>query len=462
MCVLLSSSLLEDCCISCVLRDTMASQRAVGYVRTSSLTNIGYNKDSIPRQQAAINDCAATMGLTVAKIFDDPGVSGTDEVQLRPGFRQMIDFCTSEDIHTITFEDAGRFARDLMCQEIAYKHLTEAGFRLVSAASPQQFLEQTLTAKLVRQVLGSVAEFVKSDLVARLRVARDRSAVKADRQCLKGNLKSVGRTSKLFGAQSLAIADILKGYAEKENLGRGDLAEARKALHAKGISTSGGRVVATRIAASWIRKLRDTTNGSKSLKLTGKQAVRRRPARATPAATRPTVVPVDIQDAIKAVPDGGWSRSTAAYRVCKSLHFGLGVPCNNYVTKGSVKFAALETLLLAFVRKFDVDFTSIVVNRYKVGDEMGEHRDRNMAGHTVQMVGVFGDFEGGVLLVRHPSGEVQTLGPGAHLMESSSPHWVDRVTKGVRFSIVSYAKDVSCVPSTLTEDLQNRSFRFQR
>ena len=45
---------------------------------------------------------------------------------------------------------------------------------LIPATAPDFFLEDTPTAKLVRQVLGAIAEFEKSSLVAKLKAARDR------------------------------------------------------------------------------------------------------------------------------------------------------------------------------------------------------------------------------------------------------------------------------------------------
>jgi hypothetical protein len=41
---------------------------------------------------------------------------------------------------------------------------------LVPTSAPDFFLEDTPTAKLIRQVLGAVAEFEKTSLVAKLRI----------------------------------------------------------------------------------------------------------------------------------------------------------------------------------------------------------------------------------------------------------------------------------------------------
>jgi hypothetical protein len=48
------------------------------------------------------------------------------------------------------------------------------GITLVAADSPDAFLDETPTAVLIRQVLGSAAQFEEAALVAKLRGARDR------------------------------------------------------------------------------------------------------------------------------------------------------------------------------------------------------------------------------------------------------------------------------------------------
>jgi hypothetical protein len=69
---------------------------------------------------------------------------------------------------------ANRFARDLMVQEVGYAMLRERGIDLIAADSPTAFLDDGPTSKLIRQVLGAVAEFDKAMTVAKLRGARER------------------------------------------------------------------------------------------------------------------------------------------------------------------------------------------------------------------------------------------------------------------------------------------------
>jgi len=106
--------------------------------------------------------------------FYDPAVSGGDPVESRPGFIAMLKRIEGNGVRTIIVETASRFARDLMIQEVGYAMLTERGIELIAADSPQSFIEDTPTARLIRQVLGAVSEFDKAMTVAKLRGARDR------------------------------------------------------------------------------------------------------------------------------------------------------------------------------------------------------------------------------------------------------------------------------------------------
>lgn len=150
--------------------------KAFGYIRTSSATNTGSDKDSDKRQRAAIETYARSAGVEIIDWYCDPAVSGADPVESRPGFAAMLERLLSNGVRTIIVENASRFARDLMVQEIGYRLLTDRGIALVAADSPSSFTDDTPTAALIRQVLGAVAQFEKSMLVAKLRGARDRKS----------------------------------------------------------------------------------------------------------------------------------------------------------------------------------------------------------------------------------------------------------------------------------------------
>jgi DNA invertase Pin-like site-specific DNA recombinase len=158
-------------------------QNAVAYLRTSSATNVGSDKDSERRQTEAINAFAERAGFAVVQSFNDAAVRGTDAIDARGGFSALLCYCAEHDVKTIIVENASRFARDLIVQETGYAALKRAGFTLIASDDPDSFTADTATAVMVRQILGSVSQFEKSNLVAKLRGARDRKSALLGRRC---------------------------------------------------------------------------------------------------------------------------------------------------------------------------------------------------------------------------------------------------------------------------------------
>jgi len=92
----------------------------------------------------------------------------------RPGFSALLARIANNGVLTIIVETASRFARDLMVQEVGFAKLQALGVKLVAADSPQSFLDDTPTSKLIRQILGAVSEFDKAMVIAKLKGARER------------------------------------------------------------------------------------------------------------------------------------------------------------------------------------------------------------------------------------------------------------------------------------------------
>jgi DNA invertase Pin-like site-specific DNA recombinase len=147
---------------------------AVAYLRTSSRANVGEGKDSEARQRRAIEGYARRAGCKIVDWFYDAAVSGADPIEARPGFAAALTRVNSNGARTIIVETAHRFARDLMVQEVGFRMLQDLGITLIAADSPSSFVEDTPTAKMVRQILGAVAEFDKAMTVAKLKGGRER------------------------------------------------------------------------------------------------------------------------------------------------------------------------------------------------------------------------------------------------------------------------------------------------
>ena len=214
--------------------------KAVAYFRTSSETNVGGDKDTLKRQREAIAKYAGAAGYQVIAEYSDDGVKGADPVDQRPGFAAMMKHIAGNGVRCILVETASRFARDLIVQETGWRFLKDAGITLIAVDSPDAFLDDTPTAVMIRQILGSVSQFEKAMLVAKLKGARDRKKAITGK-C--GGRKSYEERS----PEMVALAKKLARYPI--NGRRRSLREVAAELEAKGhVTADGKRYAATAVA----------------------------------------------------------------------------------------------------------------------------------------------------------------------------------------------------------------------
>ena len=121
-------------------------KKAVAYLRTSSKTNVGPDKDSDKRQLAAIEAYAKAAGYEIVGTYYDAAVSGADPVGQRSGFAEMLERLLANGARTIIVESPDRFARDLMVQLAGHDMLKAKGITLIAASAPTFFVEDTPTA----------------------------------------------------------------------------------------------------------------------------------------------------------------------------------------------------------------------------------------------------------------------------------------------------------------------------
>ena len=98
----------------------------------------------------------------------------------RPAFAEMMTALHSNGVRTIIIEKLDRLARDLMVQEATIEDLQKHGFTLVSVAEPD-LMASDPTRILMRQLMGAVAQYDKSQIVLKLRGARMRMRAKEGR-----------------------------------------------------------------------------------------------------------------------------------------------------------------------------------------------------------------------------------------------------------------------------------------
>ena len=161
------------------------------YVRVSGASQV--DGDGPQRQLAAIESFCRAHGLEIHGNFSDLAVSGTTELDGRDGFRAMLDRI---DAHiqaggtppAIVVERMDRLARDLMVSELLLAECRKRHVALLSAdqGTPIDMASNDAdpTRKLIRQIMGALAEWEKSVLVKKLKLARDR--IRSERGVCEG------------------------------------------------------------------------------------------------------------------------------------------------------------------------------------------------------------------------------------------------------------------------------------
>jgi DNA invertase Pin-like site-specific DNA recombinase len=149
-------------------------EHALAYLRTSSAANV--DGDSEVRQRLAIKGYAAARGCVIVGEFYDAAVSGTDPVETRPGFAAMLDRIEGNGVRLVIVEDASRFARSLMAQELGVLVMQGRGVKVVTAGGENLTETDDPSRVMMRQVAGAFSQYEKTRLVMKLRAARNRKS----------------------------------------------------------------------------------------------------------------------------------------------------------------------------------------------------------------------------------------------------------------------------------------------
>ena len=152
----------------------MSKTKAISYLRVSGKGQIrGHGFD---RQRETIARYAKAHNIEIYKEYKDAGVSGTKELDNRPGLAAILDRLEANGIRLVLVEKADRLARDLMISEVILGQFRAIGVEVIAADGGTELTvsDEDPTRKLIRQVLGAVSEFDKCVIVLKLRAARER------------------------------------------------------------------------------------------------------------------------------------------------------------------------------------------------------------------------------------------------------------------------------------------------
>jgi len=162
-------------------RPPKAATPALAYLRTSSSANVGADKDSDKRQRQAIETFAKHAGYELIEEFYDAAVSGADPIDIRPGFKALLERIMTNGVRTVIVEDASRFARTLMVQEAGIATLAGIGVRVITSRGDDLSESDDEMRVAMRQIAGVFSQLEKTRLVKKLRAARERKRREAGR-----------------------------------------------------------------------------------------------------------------------------------------------------------------------------------------------------------------------------------------------------------------------------------------
>jgi DNA invertase Pin-like site-specific DNA recombinase len=140
--------------------------------------------DTWDRQQDAIARYAKLHNIEVVSEFRDEGVTGKMELEGRSGLSACIQYVSDHDIALVLVESSDRLARDMIVAEVLIREFQKLRVHVISASGGVNLTEgndNNPTAKLIRQILGAVAEFDRCVTVLKLRGARERVKARTGR-----------------------------------------------------------------------------------------------------------------------------------------------------------------------------------------------------------------------------------------------------------------------------------------
>jgi len=150
--------------------------RLVGYCRVS--TDSQKEEGTIEIQEKALSSYIQKSGYELIRIFKDEGISGSSELENRPGLAELFNFIeTEKDIKGVLIFKLDRLARDLYIQEHLIKKLELLNKELISIKEPHLDSKDPMR-KAFRQFMGIVSELEKAFITLRLSGGRINKAQK--------------------------------------------------------------------------------------------------------------------------------------------------------------------------------------------------------------------------------------------------------------------------------------------
>jgi DNA invertase Pin-like site-specific DNA recombinase len=152
--------------------------KLVAYLRVSA--EVQAEGLGLDVQKAAITEWAGAHEHELVTEFTDAGVSGSNGLDNRTGLANALTLLRSTDADGIVVYRLDRLARDLIIQEQLLAEARQHRWHVFSTSTSEAaYLEDDPgdpSRKMIRQVLGAVAEYERSMIALRLGSGRARNA----------------------------------------------------------------------------------------------------------------------------------------------------------------------------------------------------------------------------------------------------------------------------------------------
>jgi DNA invertase Pin-like site-specific DNA recombinase len=155
-----------------------------GYIRVSGKGQL--DGDGPERQKLAIEDFCRNQKLDLTQLFQDT-ISGTIDGMNRPKFTELLYHTEERKVKAIVVERMDRLARDLMVSEVMLAHCRKRNIQVFSS-DQGNIIDMASdggdpTRVLIRQIIGALSQWEKTNLVQKLRVGRERKKLKSGGKC---------------------------------------------------------------------------------------------------------------------------------------------------------------------------------------------------------------------------------------------------------------------------------------
>ena len=156
--------------------------KLIRYLRVSTDRQATDGEGLAVRRRTSITRWARSNGHRIVGTCTDAGISGAKDLDVRLGLADALDAVRSGAAEGIVVYRLDRWARDLLLQETLLAELRRLGGRLFSESDAENELlddnPADPTRRMVRQILGAVAEHDRAMIGLRLARARHSKAAR--------------------------------------------------------------------------------------------------------------------------------------------------------------------------------------------------------------------------------------------------------------------------------------------